>query len=157
MILLDSDCFEPIEGEQTDWLQGALAEGGDFPYRFAVYHMAAYPSHYSFNGAIPKKIRAHWCPLFDQYQLHAAFEDHNHTFKKTFPLRNNQIDEQGTIYFGDGCWGALPRVTKTHWYLAKQGRENHVYLIDLDTKSAKIKAIDLQGKVIDYTEIPADK
>lgn len=157
LICLDSDHFEKVEGVQTEWLKETLSNSGAFPYRFAIYHVAAYPSYYPFKGKISDKIRANWCSLFNAYPLTAVFENHNHTYKKTFPIQNNEISDKGTIYFGDGCWGALPRVTAKHKYLEKGGRENHVYLIDLDEASAKIQAIDIHGKILDVTELPADR
>ena len=69
--------------------------------------------------------REHWLPLFDEYGVTAAFEHHWHVMKVTKPLRNNevslffldldgwtrlmtakQVHEGGTVYFGDGGWGA---------------------------------------------------
>lgn len=154
LILLDSDIYEPVEGKQTEWLKQALSAHEHFPFQFAVYHIAAYPSVYSFTGKIPKKIRTHWCPLFDQYQLAVAFENHNHAYKRTLPIKNNKLDRAGVIYLGDGCWGALPRRTHYAWYLAKQEKKNNVYLIEISEESAKIEAIGLQGEKIDSLIIP---
>ena len=41
-------------------------------------------------------------PLFDNYHLTAAFEHHDHAFKRTHLLRANQTDPGGTLYLGDG-------------------------------------------------------
>lgn len=155
LILLDTDHYHPIEGEQTNWLNKSLSERTNTKYRFAVYHEAAYPSHYPFQGTIPKKIRTFWCPLFDKYKLTAAFENHNHAFKRTHPLTNNEIDPEGIIYFGDGCWGAKPRKTNDMWYLAKRARKNNVYFMQLTTTEAHIQAIDLVGDTLDSVNIHA--
>lgn len=155
LFLLDSEIFDPIEGKQTEWLAETLLSHTKAPFQFAIYHIGAYPSVYPYSGEIPQKIRKFWCPLFDQYDLPAAFEHHNHSFKRTFPIRNNKIHDRGVIYFGDGCWGALPRKTNSEWYLAKRGRMNNVYMVEITSKSAKIEAIGLQGEQIDSLEIPA--
>lgn len=152
LILLDTEHFAPIEGEQTTWLENTL-KTGSAPFTFAVYHEAAYPSHYPFDGIIPQKIRANWCPLFEKHHITAAFEHHNHTYKKTHRIANNKIDPNGIIYFGDGCWGAPPRKTNDMWYLAQRGRKNNVYLIDLEKTKAHIQAINLNGEPLDTTEI----
>ncbi len=157
LILLDSDIYEPIEGKQTEWLKQALQTRSQFPFKFAVYHIAAYPSVYSYTGKIPEKIRSNWCPLFDKYNLSAAFENHNHAYKRTFPIRGNQVVESGVIYLGDGCWGAIPRNTKKAWYLAKEARKNNAYMIELRQDSAKIDAVGLHGERIDSLEIPGIK
>jgi len=153
LLLLDTGHFHPIEGRQTLWLKKTLDSKRFASYLFAVYHKGAYPSYYPYNGEIPRKIRDHWCPLFDQYGVQAAFEHHSHTFKKTFPLKGEAKDSEGVIYFGDGCWGVPPRKTFDHWYLDKRGRENNAYLIELNSESASIKAIGLNGQILDETEI----
>jgi len=157
LLLLDTGHFSPIAGEQTEWLQKALATRKDIPYLFPVYHVGAYPSFYAYDDSGAKKVRKYWCPLFDQYSLPAAFEHHSHTYKKTFPIKAEQKAPSGTIYFGDGCWGAKPRKPQDHWYLEKIGSLNHVYLIEMTPDAASIRAIGLNGELIDNTEIRSRK
>jgi hypothetical protein len=152
LILLDTGHFQPIEGAQTDWLEEALKT--PFTYRFAVYHIAAYPSYYSFNASKPTQIRTHWVPLFEAHKLPAAFENHNHAYKRTHPLKNNQIDPSGVVYLGDGCWGVTPRNPNKVWYLAKGSRQNNIYKIDLSPEKARIQALDLLNSPIDEIELP---
>ena len=149
LFLLDTNHFQPIEGRQTLWLDQTLASHRNIPYRFAIYHEAAYPSFYSYSGTIPKKIRTYWCPLFEKYHLPIAFEHHNHAFKRTVPIKGGAMDPTGVVYLGDGGWGAIPRRTQPHWYLAKGMRKNSVYLIDLTSTGAKIQALDLLGEPFD--------
>lgn len=149
LILLDTNHLESIEGAQTQWLEQTLKNKEDFLYRFAIYHEGAYPACYSYQETTPKEIRTFWCPLFDKYKLTAAFENHNHAFKKTYPLKNGEIDSKGVIYFGDGCWGATPRKTHDMWYLEKRARKNCVFLIEIQEKQAKVEAIGITGKSLD--------
>jgi len=154
LILLDSDVFEPIEGRQTEWLVKALQARDQIPFLFPVYHIAAYPSVYSYSDEISQKIRTHWCPLFDKHRLSIAFENHNHAYKRTYPIRGNRIADRGVTYLGDGCWGASPRKPHGGWYLAKREKTNNVFLIELSEGSARIEAINLQGEEIDRLDIP---
>lgn len=154
LILLDTGNFQPIEGRQTLWLKQALSSRTNTPYLFAIYHVAAYPSFYSYEAPSSRKIRQLWCPLFDQYRISAAFENHNHTFKRTYPIKNNKIDyDEGILYLGDGCWGASPRRTNDMWYLEKKARKNNVYLVELTPEKAHIEAIDLLGKPLDEVSL----
>lgn len=153
LILLDTAHLDPIEGEQTKWLQTTLSQKKKTLYRFPIYHVGAYPSYYAYSGSIPQKIRSNWCPLFDAYGIRYAFEHHSHTWKKTYPIRNNQIDPSGVIYLGDGCWGASPRLPDSRWYLEKAEQKNNVYMIELSPQKGTIKAIDIQGEVFDSLEI----
>ncbi len=159
LILLDTGHFQPIEGRQTLWLDKALSARTQFPYRFAVYHEAAYPSFYPYQGLIPKKIRNNWVPLFEKHHILAAFENHNHAFKRTYPLKANQIDlKGGIVYIGDGSWGAPPRRTHDLWYLDKRARKNSVTLVELTQNQATIKTVDLLNNLLDETSLsPVNK
>lgn len=155
LVLLDTGHVSPIAGMQTEWLQKSLRTNGDFPHIFAIYHVGAYPSFYPFEGRWETNIRNNWCPLFDQYDVKACFEHHSHTYKKTFPLKNNEIHGEGTIYFGDGCWGAKPRRTNTAWYLEKRGSKNQVYCLDVSEQTTTVRAIGLEGELLDQTLLQA--
>ena len=39
------------------------------------------------------------------YGVHIAFENHVHAFKRTKRLKNNKVDNSGTVYLGDGRAG----------------------------------------------------
>lgn len=157
LFLLDTGHFQPIEGRQTLWLEKELSIHQDTSYKFAVYHEAAYPSFYPYYGLTPRKIRTHWVPLFDKYNLLAAFENHNHAFKRTHPLKANQIDSDGIVYLGDGGWGAPPRRTKDLWYLAKRQKKSSFLLVELTPEKATIRAIDLLNETLDNLTIHPQK
>lgn len=152
LFLLDTGHFQPIDGRQPIWLEKALASHMDVPYRFAIYHEAGYPSYYPFEATTPRKIRAHWVPLFEKYHLLAAFENHNHAFKRTYPLLNNKVDPQGVIYLGDGSWGVIPRITKDAWYLDKRGRKNALFVVELTPEKGTIEALTPLNQSIDRIE-----
>lgn len=153
LVLLDTNNLHPIIGKQTAWLEQSLSKQPATLYRFAVYHTAAYPSYYPFSDPRSVAIRSNWSPLFEKYNLPVVFEHHNHTFKRTFPIKEGKIDESGIVYLGDGCWGIDPREPKDAWYLAKKESKNHVYMIELNQTKATIEAIDLSEQIIDRLEI----
>ena len=37
-----------------------------------------------------------------------VFENHVHTFKRTYPIYGNRRVVNGTVYLGDGAYGAIP-------------------------------------------------
>ena len=154
LFLLDTGHFHPIDGPQAYWLNETLKKCQKSHYRFAVYNESAYPSFDSYSSPVAKKIRTCWCPLFDRYGLQAVFEHHNRSFKRTFPLKDNQINEEGIVYLGDGCWGALPQKTQDHWYLAKKAKKTGVWLVQLTAERASLQAIDLLNEIIDDIYLP---
>lgn len=151
--LLDSGHTNPIEGKQSFWLQQTLKSREKVPYKFAAYHVPAYPSVRSQHLKYSVLIRKQWVPSFDQFNLTAAFEHHDHAYKRTKPIRNQKVDNKGTIYFGDGGWGVLkpriPVVATDRWYLEKTAPRRHFHLITLSPGKWEQSAIDFQGNVFD--------
>ncbi|MDB6081803.1 MAG: conserved putative secreted protein, partial [Chlamydiia bacterium] len=91
LYLLDTSHTNPIKGEQTDWLKQELKKDSHMKTRFAVYHVPAYPSRRKLTSKPTATIHKHWVPLFEDYCLHAAFENHDHNYKRTYPLRKGKI------------------------------------------------------------------
>ncbi|MBA3602588.1 MAG: metallophosphoesterase family protein [Parachlamydiaceae bacterium] len=153
--ILDSGHTHPIDGKQTAWLEEALKTRNSFLHQFALYHVPAYPSVREQNTKMSPAIREHWVPLFDKYNLHAAFEHHDHAYKRTVLLKGGKEDPSGVLYIGDGGWGIEegrnPRTTKA-WYLAKIAPARHFILVTLDEDKKVFEAIDSKGVLIDsYT------
>ncbi|PIS02363.1 MAG: hypothetical protein COT85_05030 [Chlamydiae bacterium CG10_big_fil_rev_8_21_14_0_10_42_34] len=155
LILLDTASFQPIEGRQTLWLDQALQARENTPYRFAIYHKAAYPSHSSYHDIYPKKIRTHWVPLFEKHHILAAFENQDSSYKRTHPIKESHIDPSGVTYLGDNSWGGSPRKANNQWYLDKKGRKNSICLVEITPEKAQIEALDLFNTCLDtLTLIP---
>jgi acid phosphatase type 7 len=149
LFLLDTNHVFPIEGEQTAWLEQALQERQSVPVQMAVYHIGAFPSVYPYEGQTPRTIRRFWAPLFEKYHLDVAFEHHNHAYKRTFPIKEEKINNEGVVYIGDGTWGVFPRKAKNRWYLASKASKNCFNLVTLEGESYKVEAFDNKGKMID--------
>jgi len=156
LVMLDTGHTWPIEGGQTTWLAEALRARQEMPYRLAIYHVAAYPSYYPFTGDREELIRKNWVPLFEKYQVPFAFEHHNHTYKRTYPIKEGKINPSGVTYLGDGSWGVLPRQVKSPhqaWYLAKSASVNSCYIVTLTEEKCLIEAKNSKGSVIDQIEV----
>ena len=116
------------------WLRGALAQRRNVPFIVPFYHVPAYPSHRAYSGAISVAIRANWVPLFDEAGVRFAFENHDHTYKVTKPLRNSEPNPTGTRYLGDGAWAVNTRETtplEKAPYLERAHSKNHVFVVTL--------------------------
>ncbi len=155
LFLLDTGHTRPIKGEQTAWLESSLEKLEWQLYKFAIYHVPAYPSRRQFNDRTPTRIRECWSPLFERFGVLAAFEHHNHTYKRTVPIKAGKRDPEGVIYLGDGSWGVSPRrplSPSEMWYLEKTAAVNAFFLITLTPEAAQIQAFDNRGHLID--EVP---
>ena len=144
--------------DQVPFLKSALQsmEKRDVPLRIALYHVPTYPSHRPYEDEFAVRGRQFWVPLFDQYHLTLALENHDHVFKRTFPLKGGKVVEngKGTVYLGDGCWGRTPRtVTAKHWYHVKASPTNHFWVLTQKDAGLLCEAVGLDGKVFDKTTV----
>jgi hypothetical protein len=153
VFLLDSGHANPIQGTQTDWLNQALKDRAQFPHKFAMYHVPAWPSVRSFSEPISVAIRSNWVPLFEKYRLNIGFENHNHAYKRTYPIFEGKRNLEGVVYMGDGAWGVgnarSPKAANKEWYLAKTAQEKHFLLVTLNGNIRTIKAINTEGFTFD--------
>jgi hypothetical protein len=157
LVLLDSGHCAPIAGEQTKWLHDALAARQGKPHLIAVNHVPAYPSYRPPEGTTAKTgtgldQRKHWCPLFERHQVDVVLEHHDHTFKRTKPLKGNRVDENtGIVYLGDGSWGQLrvPKEPEKREYLDTVGTNYHITLHRLEGEQRFHLALGESGKVLD--------
>jgi len=151
LVILDSDHSNPVES-QNEWLEETLAARQEVRNLFPVYHVPAYPSHRSYDGTVSVMVRAHWVPLFEKYGVEIAFENHDHTYKRTHPIRDGKVDETGIVYIGDGAWGVGTRdvhpVDET-WYLARAESKRHAIIVTLQGTHRSFLMVDENGEIID--------
>ena len=154
--LLDSGHLTPHAGAQTDWLAQEMETYKDVKYKFASYHVPLYPTHRPYDGKGSQDGRTYWGPLFDKYGLTVGFEQHDHVFKRSKPLKGNQVVDKGTVYVGDGAFGVDPRETdpQPRWYNLKEGSIAHFWVVDVRTEGVSLKAIDEDGGTADAFTLP---
>jgi hypothetical protein len=153
LVLLDTGHVAHIGGDQTDWLDRTLRERVDRPHLIVANHVPAYPSYRPADGADGTGAgnRQHWVPLFEKHNVDVVLEHHDHTFKRTHPLRGGHIDRDGIVYLGDGSWGQLraPVSPESRPYLATTGQAYHVTLHRLEGDRRYHQALEESGKVVD--------
>lgn len=115
IIALNSEVEEG--GDQRAWLENDLKGHQDFTFKMACYHKPFRPH------TVKKKENDYqyeqWAALFFNYRLSIGLEADSHMLSLTYPIRPSiepgshqgfiRDDEQGTMYAGEGSWGAPPR------------------------------------------------
>lgn len=151
IIVLDSGHTVPHDGPQVEWLEETLKEYQDLRNTIALYHAPLYPSYRDIEDGRAENGREHWLPLFDQYGLRVALENHDHTFKRTKVLKNHEVAEEGTVYLGDGSFGVNPRHIPEpgRWYLEKASGTPHFWLVEIDDSGMHFEAISHADDVLD--------
>jgi hypothetical protein len=155
MVVLDSGHLAPHEA-QKQFLEEHLKAFSQLPFRAAAYHVPLYPSHRAYDSNGSTAGRNHWLSLFDTYALTVGFEHHDHDFKRTKRLRNNEVNSEGTLYVGDGNAGVAPRKPNEGlWYMDKVGSESHFWIVDVLPGKMSLSAMNREGKVFDEATIDA--
>lgn len=101
-------------GDQGAWLAADLAEHAATHWKIAHYHHPFHPHHSSKTEQYAQYNA--WAPLFYTHGMDLAIECDSHVVKRTWPLRPSNApgseqgfirdDATGTIFIGEGCWGA---------------------------------------------------
>lgn len=103
-----------IAGEQSAWLKNDLQSHDEIRWKIAQYHKPIRP-HVSTK---PEKNTqyAEWAHLFYEQEVRLVVECDAHTVKTTWPVMPStgkdsdegfvRIQQNGTVYVGEGCWGA---------------------------------------------------
>ncbi|HEV7281972.1 MAG TPA: metallophosphoesterase family protein [Pirellulaceae bacterium] len=150
LVLLDTNHVTPVAGEQTDWLEKTLSDRQDRPHLIVANHVPAYPSHRDFEKAGADN-RKHWSPLFERYDVDVVLEHHDHTYKRTHPMKDGMVDANGVLYLGDGSWGKIRPVTSPEKrpYLARASEAYHIAVHRLEGDRRFHVALEETGKVAD--------
>ena len=160
--VLDTNHRARIAGKQTEWFAASLAARAKDPRRILipVYHVPAYPSVRKDEGTT-LEIRQHWVPLFEKAGVSAAFEHHDHAYKRTHPLLGGKVQDdaaKGVTYLGDGAWGASIRKVRPPAdvpHIAKSQSVNHLFFFEIGPQGPlTFQAISVTGEVFDRFELP---
>ena len=118
--------LEGCDPSQLNWLTNDLklhTGTAVEPYwKFAQYHVP-FVAHANYK---PDTILSNcWAPLFQQYNVKLACEAHSHILKVTWPIVQSKKpgndhgfirdEKNGTVYIGEGSWGAPQRTLFTFY------------------------------------------
>jgi hypothetical protein len=133
---------------QTAWLAETLAGSTSFKYRAAMYHKPMRP--HTKKKKTPEQVYTDWAPLFAEYHLNLSFDGDSHMHKITYPLVPDAAgedgfrrdDKNGTMYIGEGSWGATPRAADAlrDWTMS-HGSFNQFKLIHVQQKKFLIHTV----------------
>lgn len=141
---------------QLAWLEKDLKANQDIAWRMAQYHHPIRP--HTRRKHEQEYMRTRWAPLFFKYQLQLALECDSHMSKITWPIRaSNNSKEQGydegfvqdpngTVFVGEGGWGAPLRVAddSKRWTRAS-GSFNQVKWFFVDLNKIEIRTIKTEN------------
>ena len=150
-------------GNQAEWLKSDLENHDDVVWKLAHYHKPIRP-HVSGKSEGNGQYQ-YWAQPFHQHRMNLVVECDAHTVKHTWPLIPSDSpesdmgfvrdDDKGTVYIGEGCWGAPLRNAddKKSW-TRDMDRFNSFHWIhvdgpsDMSVRTIKIEDVEsVQSKI----------
>ncbi len=140
----------PSGGNQKAWLEEDLQSAQNHSWRIAQYHYAIRP-HTAKKSERNNQLRD-WATLFEQYKVNMAVESDAHCVKWTYPIRPSRgkgsdegfvrDDVKGTVYVGEGCWGApLRRNNDDKIWTRNSGSFNQFKWIFIDQDRIEVRTV----------------
>ncbi len=146
-IILDTEI--ETGGDQREWLEADLIKHKDYTFKIAGYHKPFYPHH---AGKEEKEYQyEQWAELFYEYGLDLSMDADAHLHKITYPIKPSNAegayqgfirdDKTGTMFIGEGSWGAGQRVTDDDkpWTL-QSGSFNQLKWVHVKPKGGALPA-----------------
>ncbi|MFT5122977.1 MAG: hypothetical protein ACI9TH_000282 [Kiritimatiellia bacterium] len=152
--------------KHTAWLEKDLAAHPNSGFKIVSYHKPFRPhtKKKSENDYIAKP----WAPVFEKYGVDAAIEGDSHMSKITYPIRMDRgegsdegfirDDTKGTVYMGEGSWGAGTRVCDDDksWTLAS-GRFAQFKWVHVAAHAIKIHTVITEKPAPEMGSVQADQ
>jgi hypothetical protein len=144
----------PVGGQQKGWLESDLKSNQSVIWKFAQYHHTMRP--HTAKKPERDELVVNWALLFYTYQVNLVVESDAHVVKSTYPIRPSREegsdegfirdDDKGTVYIGEGCWGAPLRNNNDDkaWTRAS-GSFNQFKWIIVDPFGIEIRTIKTDG------------
>ncbi len=141
-------------GAQKDWLMRELARSEKYRWKFAQYHVSTLP--HTARKAEKTDQLINWSTLFYKYGVNLVCESDAHVVKTTYPIRPSREagsdqgfirdDVNGTVYVGEGCWGApLRRPDDDKEWTRASGAFNQFKWIFVDKSKVEICTVMTDG------------
>ncbi len=142
--------FEAPAGEQKTWLKNDLTENEDVLFKITQYHLPIRP--HVLGKENNQEEYLHWASLFGKHKVRLAIECDAHVAKYTYPIRPSQAadavegfvrdDNFGTVYIGEGCWGApLRQANRNRVWTRNSEAFNQFHWIFVDKNKIEVRTI----------------
>ncbi|MDC0231463.1 metallophosphoesterase family protein, partial [Aureispira] len=148
--------MQSSNSSQLSWLGNDLKNNQHVAWRMAQYHHPMRP--HTRRKYEQEYMRVNWGPLFYKYRMQLALECDSHMSKITWPIRSSNDktkagydegfvqDPEGTVFVGEGGWGAPLRVAddSKRWTRA-MGSFNQVKWFFVDLNKIEIRTIKTEN------------
>ncbi len=143
-----------IAGEQTAWLKKDLTRNKNTGWKIVQYHKPMRPHVSSKREGNVQYME--WANLFYDEKVKLVVECDAHTVKSTWPVKPStkskseegfeRDDRRGTVYVGEGCWGAPLRSSDdAKIWTRDHGMFNQFKWIFIDKEQIEVRTIKVDN------------
>jgi hypothetical protein len=148
-------------GDQLAWLSQDLSRTKAM-WKIAQYHHAMRP--HTLTKPERDELITLWATQFTRYGMDLVIESDAHTVKQTYPIRPSREpgssqgfirdDRRGTVYIGEGCWGAPLRANDDdkEWTRAS-GRFNQFKWIWIGLRQIQVRTVRIDRSAATFGEV----
>lgn len=140
----------PSGGDQRLWLEKDLAANQKVAWKMAQYHHTIRP--HTRGKPERDELLLNWATLFHKYKLRLVVESDAHVVKWTYPIKPSRApgsqmgfirdDVDGTVYVGEGCWGAPLRANDDDKvWTRNSGSFNQFKWIFIDRRKIEVRTV----------------
>ncbi|RLD75533.1 MAG: hypothetical protein DRJ07_17900 [Bacteroidetes bacterium] len=135
----------PDSKEMIEWFKKDM-HNSDKKWKFVVMHRPSY----NLGGHRVAWGRNVWPELFMNHKIDIVFSGHSHLYERFYPIRPlSQADSWAVTYITTGGAGASLYEAIQHSSLAYTESINHFLKVQLKNNQIELKALDVNGKVLD--------
>lgn len=141
-------------GNQSTWLSNDIAANNNVIWKSAQYHKPMRPH----NAAKSEGTAVYnaWANIFYNNEVRLVIDSDSHCVKQTWPVKPStepgssegfiRDDNNGTVYLGEGCWGApLRSADDNKPWTRNSGSFNQFNLIWVDQNKIEARAINVDN------------
>lgn len=162
--MLNSNQIEELQvgGIQYEWLKSKLSDSSK-AWKFVAMHHAPYSSDEDDYGNTWSGSSTHGnrklqplIRLLEEYKIDIFFYGHLHTYMRTFPLKDDQINEKEGIHYIQvgGMGGNLEDFAPNRiWFANKTYRGFHYGTVSLTSNKFEWRMYNTEGAILDILQL----
>lgn len=161
-VCVDTNHPFSVDSRQYQWIEQDLRDS-KATWKFAFHHHPLYSSDSDDYGDTSRTRSTHGdlrirplAALYEKYDVDIVFVGHIHTYERTWPLREGQLDpKDGVVYLQIGGGGAELEefAPQRSDFTAKVARNHHYASVAIAGRNLRMMAYDMEGRMFDYLDL----
>lgn len=151
-VSLDSNLLtSPAAAERMlEWLERDLSRQSQY-WKVAYFHHAPYPTGHHASDPVSELVRQRVVPVLERHGVQLALSGHEHSYQRSFPLRDGAPVESGsgTVYITTGGGGGRLHSIGPSPLVAFGEPAHHYLRVEVQSSRITVTAIGIDGRGVD--------